>query len=76
MAGLIDAAAEAERLQKRGARLRKDLQLTQAKLANEQFVSNAPETLVATERERAAGLERDIAALDAQLTRVRALLAS
>jgi valyl-tRNA synthetase len=76
MAGLIDAAAEAERLAKRCARARQDLGKTSAKLANEEFVRNAPEALVSAERARAAELERSIAGLEAQLERVRALVAS
>jgi valyl-tRNA synthetase len=76
MAGLIDAAAEAERLAKRCARARQDLGKTSAKLANEEFVRNAPEALVSAERARAAELERSIAGLEAQLERVRELLTS
>jgi len=74
MAGLIDAAAEAERLGKRLAKAREDLAKTQRKLANQNFVRNAPAEVVNTERERAAELERTVANLESQLTRVRALL--
>jgi valyl-tRNA synthetase len=74
MAGLIDAAAEIERLGKRIAKAQEDLRKTQAKLSNDNFVRNAPANVVAQERERAADLERTIASLEAQLARVRSLV--
>jgi valyl-tRNA synthetase len=73
MAGLIDAAAEIERLTRRIARAREDLAKTNAKLSNDNFVRNAPPQVVATERERAAELERTIASLEEQLDRIRKL---
>jgi valyl-tRNA synthetase len=74
MAGLIDAAAEIERLGKRIAKAQDDLRKTQAKLSNDNFVRNAPANVVALERERTADLERTLASLQAQLERVRKLL--
>ncbi|MGC8521155.1 MAG: valine--tRNA ligase [Steroidobacteraceae bacterium] len=74
MAGLIDAAAEAERLEKLLARAQGDLAKVRARLDNESFVSNAPAAVVAGERERAAELERAAAGLTTQLERVRAML--
>ena len=76
MAGLIDAAAEVERLGKRIAKARQDLEKSRAKLANENFVRNAPEAVVAQERERTAELERTVAGLETHLERVRAMLGS
>jgi valyl-tRNA synthetase len=73
MAGLIDAAAEAERLGKLLVKARKDLSLTQGKLANENFVRNAPPEVVEAERARVAELERTVTNLTAQLERVRRL---
>jgi len=73
MANLIDAAAESERLGKRLAKTRLDLDKTRAQLANENFVSHAPAAVVGALRERAAELERTASGLEAQLTRVRAL---
>jgi valyl-tRNA synthetase len=73
MAGLIDAAAEAERLGKQLAKAQKDLALTQKKLANENFVRNAPPEVVEQERTRIADLERTVTNLTAQLERVRRL---
>jgi valyl-tRNA synthetase len=76
MAGLIDAAAEADRLAKRIDKTRQDLAKTRAKLANEHFASRAPAAVVTAEREREAELERAVAGLQSQLERVRTLLAS
>ena len=45
-----------------------------AKLANENFVRNAPAEVVVQERERIAAFERDLAQLGPQLERVRSLL--
>jgi valyl-tRNA synthetase len=73
MANLIDAAAESERLGKRLAKTRQDLDKTHAQLGNENFVSNAPAAVVGALRERAAELERTAVGLEAQLQRVRAL---
>ncbi|MHB8814021.1 MAG: valine--tRNA ligase [Steroidobacteraceae bacterium] len=73
MAGLIDAAAEAERLGKLVARARADLDKTRGRLANQDFVRNAPEAVVNTERQRLAELEQTVARLAAQLKRVQDL---
>ncbi len=73
MAGLIDADAEIDRLTKRIARTREDHRKISAKLANENFVKNAPPDVVALDRERIAELERTLASLEAQLARVRSL---
>ena len=73
MANLIDAAAESERLGKRLAKTRQDLDKTRAQLGNENFIGNAPAAVVGALRERAAELERTAVGLEAQLQRVRAL---
>ncbi|MGH9886538.1 MAG: hypothetical protein ACREBE_13470, partial [bacterium] len=75
MAGLIDPAAEADRLGKRLAKTRDDLRREQVKLGNENFVRSAPEAVVAEVRQRASKFERDIAGLEGQLARVRSMLA-
>ncbi len=74
MQGLIDAAAEVERLDKLLARARQDLGKACGRLATESFVRNAPAAVVATERQRQADLERTVTGLEAQLARVRSLL--
>jgi valyl-tRNA synthetase len=73
MAGLIDPAAESERLNKRIARISTDLAKTQAKLNNANFVSNAPPDVVAQEQARTRDFELAIASLQQQLARVQAL---
>ncbi|MBV9345795.1 MAG: valine--tRNA ligase [Gammaproteobacteria bacterium] len=75
MAGLIDPAAELERLGKLLGRAQSDLARTRAKLANDSFVRHAPAELVATERQRVQELERSTERLAAQRERVRGLLA-
>ncbi len=74
MAGLIDAAAEAERIGRQLAKTRQDLEKTRGKLANENFVRNAPPEVVETERARVVELERTVTSLTAQLERVRLLM--
>jgi len=74
MAGLIDAAAEAERLTKLLARAQSDLEKARAKLANDNFVRNAPEAVVVAERQRLAELEQTVGRLASQLKRVQDLL--
>ena len=72
MAGLIDAAAEAERLGKLLAKTQRDLAKTRGKLANENFVRNAPPEVVAhrARARRRARAHRDLTSA-AQLERVR-----
>ncbi|HEY4214383.1 MAG TPA: valine--tRNA ligase [Steroidobacteraceae bacterium] len=74
LAGLIDAAAEIERLTKQVARHQQDLTKMRAKLGNENFVRNAPPDVVAKDRERVAELERNIASLSAQIEKLKGLL--
>jgi len=73
MSGLIDAAAELDRLTKLLRKTQQDLARTQSKLANENFVRGAPEAIVATERSRAVEFERILSELRTQLERVQRL---
>ena len=71
--GLIDLAAESERLEKQKRQAAADLEKTEQKLANPQFVANAPEAVVNEQRGRAEALEERLAQLDAQLARLKAM---
>jgi valyl-tRNA synthetase len=59
--------AERERLQKEIARLEKGIGGAQGKLANEKFVSSAPEAVVAAERERLVRMQTEVAELQVRL---------
>ena len=59
----VDLSAHAERTAREIARLERELERLRAKLANAAFVANAPAELVAAEREKLAGLERELARL-------------
>ena len=74
MAGLIDPNAEAARLDKRIVKIRDEIKRANAKLANENFVRNAPPEVVTQEKTRIADFERTLASLEGQLQRVRELL--
>ena len=73
MAGLIDADAEIERLGKKIDKIRIDRDKIAKKLANENFVKNAPPEVVALDRGRIEEFERSLTSLEAQLARVRSL---
>jgi valyl-tRNA synthetase len=70
LAGVIDVGAERSRLVKQRDRLQQDLARTRAKLANAQFLANAPANIVEKEKGRAADLCNQIEALAAQLTQL------
>ncbi|OOG23832.1 valine--tRNA ligase [Thioalkalivibrio denitrificans] len=73
LAGLIDKDAEIARLEKEQARVRKNLDVCSAKLANPSFVERAPADVVEKERTRVSELETTLKELDAQLERIRRL---
>ncbi len=73
MAGLIDRDAELQRLNRQLEKLQKDLERCQAKLANEAFVSNAPEAVVAQERKRVDDLQGSVDELQTQIARIESL---
>ena len=74
MAGLIDPQAETDRLVKKLAKTRAEIAKATAKLANDNFVRNAPESVVAQEKGRLADFDRSVNSLEEQLARVRELL--
>jgi valyl-tRNA synthetase len=73
LAGLIDVAAERERLDRQLARVEQDLQKCTRKLANEQFVANAPTDVIDKERARVAELSTRARQLGEQLAQLAAL---
>jgi valyl-tRNA synthetase len=73
MAGLIDPAAEADRLGKRIRKTQGEIQKAQGKLGNASFVASAPPAVVTQERERLAEFEQQLAGLQRQQAQVAAL---
>jgi valyl-tRNA synthetase len=73
MQGLIDVAAERSRLRKQMQRAEADLQRTRAKLANANFVNNAPADVVTQEQQRATEFARTIEQLGEQLEKLAEL---
>ena len=67
MAELVDIAKERERIEKELANARRQLDAQNGKLANQNFVSRAPEAVVNTERDKKAKLEALIANLEVSL---------
>ena len=67
MAELVDLEAERARLTKELEKTRKQLEAQEKKLANESFVSRAPEAVVNAERERAEKAKALIANLEGSL---------
>lgn len=70
MHGVIDVAAERARLGRRREKTEADLKRARAKLANRNFLNNAPAAVVTQERERAAEFERQITQLGEQLAKL------
>ena len=68
---LIDLKAEAARLQKEIAKVTEEIARLHKKLSNEKFVANAPEEVVAAEREKLEEYREQQAKLDTALSRVR-----
>jgi valyl-tRNA synthetase len=73
MKGLIDPAAELERLGKRLRKAEIDLTKLEAKLGNSQFVANAPPDIIAKDQQRLEELRTEIGQLSAQTARVTKL---
>ncbi|HET7371481.1 MAG TPA: class I tRNA ligase family protein, partial [Gammaproteobacteria bacterium] len=73
LAGLVDTAAEAERLERQIGKLKKLEEQSNRKLANDAFVNNAPNNVVAQERERLQEHRAAIAKLEEQLITIQAI---
>jgi valyl-tRNA synthetase len=67
LAGLIDVAAEVKRLEKQFAEKQKFLKSIEAKLANENFVKNAPADIVQKQREQVEDLKKQIQTIECNL---------
>jgi valyl-tRNA synthetase len=70
--GLIDPAAEVKRLEKQLADKRKQLAGAEAKLQNENFVKNAPPEVVEQQRASVADLQKQIAAIEMNISDLKA----
>ena len=66
--GILDLQAERDRLAKRAADVRSEMETVQRKLANEGFLAKAPAEVVEKQRARLAELNREADALAAQLS--------
>jgi valyl-tRNA synthetase len=73
MKGLIEPAAELERLGKRLRKAEVDLSKLESKLSNSQFARNAPPEIVAKDQQRLEELRTEIGQLTAQTARVNKL---
>ncbi len=73
MAGLIDKDAELSRLQKELDRLTGEIKRVEGKLSNAKFVANAPEAVVAKEREKIADSQAAYDKLKEQYAKIEAL---
>jgi valyl-tRNA synthetase len=73
MAGLINKDAELARLQKELDKLQKDIGRVKGKLGNEKFVSNAPEAVIAKEREKMETAQSAFDKLQDQYAKIEAL---
>jgi valyl-tRNA synthetase len=76
MAGLIDAQAELARLGKQLEKLAADLAKSENKLANENFVNNAPEAVVAKERARVDEMQGAMTRIREQIETMKTLVSS
>ncbi len=73
MKGLIEPAAELDRLAKRLRKAEIELSKLEAKLGNSQFAKNAPPDIVAKDQQRLEELRTEIGQLSAQTARVTQL---
>jgi valyl-tRNA synthetase len=73
MAGLVDAAAELERLGKAIKKIQQEITRARGKLDNDNFVRSAPPAVVSQEQERLVDFQSRLAGLERQLAQVRIL---
>ncbi|KFB09866.1 valine--tRNA ligase [Nitratireductor basaltis] len=72
LGNLIDIEAETKRLEKEVAKLKGEVTRLDKKLGNDKFVANAPEEIVAAEREKLAEFQEQMARIEKALEQVRA----
>ncbi|MHB8414886.1 MAG: valine--tRNA ligase, partial [Acidiferrobacteraceae bacterium] len=70
LAGLIDKQAELARLSKEIDKTLQELERSQQKLLNQNFVERAPAPVIDEERRRAADFKRQLTQLESQKTRI------
>jgi valyl-tRNA synthetase len=68
LAGLLDIAAECERLNKEREKIQQQITRAEAMLNNEQFVARAPEAVVAKERTQLAELQASLSQIDERIS--------
>ncbi|NLY89209.1 MAG: valine--tRNA ligase [Firmicutes bacterium] len=71
LAGLVDLEMEKERLEKELAELEKEKERLGKKLANTQFLTKAPEAVVAKEKQKLAAVEEKYAKVSARLAALK-----
>jgi valyl-tRNA synthetase len=70
---LFDKEAELARLQKNISKLEQDAERIRSKLANENFVSRAPEAVVGKEKEKLAEVESALKSMQQQAEKIAAI---
>lgn len=73
--GLIDTTKELEKLAKEREKINAQLQRTEGKLQNQKFMSNAPEEVIAKEREKASVLRTTMDKIEENTKRLQELAA-
>lgn len=71
LAELVDLNDEAARLEKEVAKFTAEVQRAEKKLGNERFVANAPEAVVAGEREKQADNQKKLEATQQRLAEIK-----
>lgn len=72
LADLIDLNEEISRLQKEAKKLENEVTRGEKKLGNEKFVANAPEAVVAKEKEKLANYKQQLAATESRIEELKA----
>ncbi len=71
MSGLIDTERELQKLAKEREKIAAQLKRTEGKLANEQFLANAPAEVISKEKEKAAGFAATMVKINENDQRLR-----